>query len=83
MIPSALLRKMPAQERDCGPAEAEKACIHLRGQATEHVHTHLCLRSVWGREERFGMTPTIYSNYCYPFLKGGPEGTASDGRKGG
>jgi hypothetical protein len=29
MIPSALLRKMPAQERDYGAAEAGKTCIHL------------------------------------------------------
>lgn len=44
MIPSALLRKMPVQEQECGAAEAEKACIHLLhiARGVELKHAQLC-----------------------------------------
>lgn len=44
MTPSALLRKMPEQEQECGTAEAGRACIHLLhiARGTELTHAQLC-----------------------------------------
>lgn len=45
MIPSALLRKMPVQEQECGTAEAGKGCIRLLHVApgVELKRAQLCL----------------------------------------
>lgn len=44
MIPSALLRKMPVEEQECGTAEAENARIHLLcvARSVELKHAQLC-----------------------------------------
>ena len=64
--PFSTPRKMPAQEWDTGPAEAETACIPVlrvthRAWCTQLRPTH----SHGRREERFRVALSVNSIYCF------------------